>query len=101
MEAYMKTSEFALRTFDKNNTFLFKDDFYNYSLQGRELVLSPVGQRKEKRYKLTNDEISQIMDYYVLPLRKIRNEYPYIIGFLDEALDIEDDLMAFVDSLIR
>lgn len=91
----------ALCTFNNNNSFLFKDDFYNYSLQGRELVLSPLGQSKERRYKLTNDEISQIMDYYVLPLRKIRNEYPYIEGFINEALDIEDDMIAFIDMLIK
>lgn len=41
------------------------------------------------------------MAYYVAPLEKLHNEYPYIVGFLDEALDIEDDLKAFVDSLIR
>lgn len=83
------------------NKFLFKDEFYNYSLRGKELVLSPLGKRKERRYFLTDDEISQLMSYYVAPLEKLHNEYPYVVGIMDEILDIEDDMMAFVDSLIR
>ena len=82
------------------NSFLFKDDYYNYCLIGSKLVLSPLGRRKERRYQLTNDEISQLVNHYVLPLQKLRNEYPYIEDFYLEILDIEDDMMAFIDSLI-
>lgn len=96
----MKTLDVALVP-DNLNKFLFKDEYYNYSLRGKELILSPLGKRKEKRYFLTDDEISQLMTYYVASLEKLHNEYPYIVGFLDEILDIEDDMMAFVDSLIR
>lgn len=97
----MKTLGIQLRSNDSFNSFLFKDEYYNYFLQGRELVLFPLGKRKERRYQLTNDELSQLVDYYVLPLQKLRNEHLYIEGFINEALDIEDDMIAFIDMLIK
>ena len=72
----MKTLDVALIPTNLNK-FLFKDEYYNYSLRGKELVLSPLGKRKERRYFLTDDEISQLMSYYVAPLEKLHNEYPY------------------------
>lgn len=96
----MKTLDICLPDYTSFNSFLFKDEYYNYFLQGRELVLFPLGKRKERRYQLTEDELSQLVDYYLLPLQKLRNEHPYIEGFYLEILDIEDDMMAFIDSLI-
>lgn len=97
----MKTLGIQLRSNDSFNSFLFKDEYYNYFLQGRELVLFPLGKRKERRYQLTNDELSQLVDYYVLPLQKLRNEHLYVEGFINEALDVEDDMIAFLDSIIK
>lgn len=95
----MKTLDVALIPTNLNK-FLFKDGYYNYSLRGKELVLSPLGKRKERRYFLTDDEISQLMSYVVL-LEKLHNEYPYVVGIMDEILDIEDDMIAFIDMLIK
>ena len=96
----METLDICLPDYTSFNSFLFKDEYYNYFLQGRELVLFPLGKRKERRYQLTEDELSQLVDYYLLPLQKLRNEHPYIEGFYLEILDIEDVMMAFIDSLI-
>lgn len=95
----MKTLDVALIPTNLNK-FLFKDGYYNYSLRGKELVLSPLGKRKERRYFLTDDEISQLISYVVL-LEKLHNEYPYVVGIMDEILDIEDDMIAFIDMLIK
>lgn len=43
----MKTLDVALISTNLNK-FLFKDEYYNYSLRGKELVLFPLGRRKEK-----------------------------------------------------
>lgn len=96
----MKTLDVCLPDYTSFNSFLFKDEYYNYFLQGRELVLFPLGNRKERRYQLNDSELSQLVDYYVTPLKKLRNEHLYIEGFQMEILDIEDDMMAFIDSLI-
>lgn len=97
----MKTLDIQLRSNSSFNSFLFKDEYYNYFLQGRELVLFPLGKRKERRYQLTNNELSQLVDYYVLPLQKLRNEHLYIEGFMNKVLDVEDNMMAFLDSIIK
>lgn len=99
MEAYMKNLNLP-NVNTSLNEFLFKDEYYNYCLIGRELVLRPLGHRKERRYQLNDSELSQLVDYYVTPLKKLRNEHLYIEGFQMEILDIEDDMMAFIDSLI-
>ena len=97
----MKNCESQLRAINESlNEFLFKDEYYNYCLIGRELVLRPLGHRKEKRYQLIDSELSQLIDYYVTPLKKLRNEHLYIEGFQMEILDVEDDMIAFIDSLI-
>ena len=80
--------------------FLFKDEHYSYMLIGNKLKLDPLGRRKPKEYTLTNDEVSQMLDYYVLPLRKLRNDFPYNEAVYLDILDYEDDLMAFVDHFV-
>lgn len=91
----------TLTDYTSFNSFLFKDEFYNYFLQGRELVLFPLGKRKERRYKMTDDEISHLVNHFMMPLQRLRNEYPYVEGFYLEILDIEDDMVAFLDTLIK
>lgn len=97
----MKTLDIQLPDYTNYNVFLFKDEFYNYLLRGNKLCLCPLGHRKPREYKLTKDELSQLIDYYVLPLQKLRNEHPYVEGFINEALDTEDDMIAFIDMLIK
>lgn len=79
--------------------FLFKDEYYSYLLSGNELILNPLCYRKEKKYLLTDSEVNQILEDYVNPLKDLCNNYPFIEGFMDKALDIKDDLMALIDSL--
>lgn len=80
--------------------FLFKDERYNYMLTGNKLLLCPLGHGKVREYTLSNSELSQLLDYYVIPLLELRNTHPYIEGFINEILDYEDDMMAFIGSLI-
>ena len=81
--------------------FLFKDEHYNYLLSGNKLILCPLGHRKVREYTLSDDEVSQIIDYYVTPIQKLQNNHPYIVDFIDEILDYEDDLIAYVDTLVK
>lgn len=80
--------------------FLFKDEHYNYLLSGNKLKLNPLGHRRPKEYMLTDDEVSQMLDYYVIPLQELRNNYPYNEAVYLDILDYEDDLMAFVDHFV-
>lgn len=97
----MKTLGVQLPDYTNCNVFLFKDEYYNYLLRGNKLCLCPLGHRKSREYKLTKDELSQLVDYYVIPLQKLRNEHLYIEGFINKALDVEDDMIAFLDSIIK
>lgn len=81
--------------------FLFKDEHYNYLLSGNKLILCPLGHRKVREYTLTDSEVSQIMDYYVTPIQELQNNHLYIVDFIDEILDYEDDLIAYVDTLVK
>lgn len=99
MEAYMKNLNLPI--YNNYNIFLFKDEYYNYLLRGNKLCLCPLGHRKSREYVLTDSELSQLVDYYVLPLKKLRNDFPYLVDIEDRILDIEDDMVAFLDSLIK
>lgn len=97
----MKVLDVQLPDYTNYNVFLFKDEFYNYLLRGNKLCLCPLGHRKPKEYQLDESELAQLIDYYVLPLQKLRNEHLYVEGFINEALDVEDDMIAFIDMLIK
>lgn len=97
----MKTLDVHLPDYTNYNVFLFKDEFYNYLLRGNKLCLCPLGHRKPKEYQLDDSELSQLVDYYVLPLKKLRNDFPYLVDIEDRILDIEDDMVAFLDLLIK
>lgn len=79
--------------------FLCKDNAYNYMLVGKEIKLCPLGHRKPKSIQLTHIELCVLLDY-VKPLLALRNQCEFIEGFINETLDIEDDMLAYIDSLI-
>lgn len=88
-----------MNTLITTTVFMVKDDHYNYLLKGTEIILCPLGHRKPKHIKLSHIELCVILDY-IKPLLALCNECEYIEGFVNETLDIEDDLLAYIDSLM-
>lgn len=81
--------------------FLFKDEQFNYLLSGNKLILCSLRHRKVREYTLSDDEVSQIIDYYITPIQELRNSHPYIMDFIYEVLDYEDDMIAYIDTLVK
>lgn len=86
--------------------FLCKDKSYKYLLSGNKLILCPLGHGKVRECVLSDDEVSHIMDCYITPIQELQNKHPNLVDVIDDILDYEDDLRAYIiyevlDALVK